>query len=77
MIKIELNPTQVMDLLKLIETAEAVLQLRRREIAHEVVRYNEWEVVFKNLTKQLELTKEANAQLFMDLLNQYKDDANG
>ena len=60
MIKIELEPTEVMDLLKLIETAEAVLQLRKREIAHEVVRYNEWEIVFKNLSNQLELTKQAN-----------------
>jgi len=74
MIKIELEPTQVMDLLKLIETAEAVLQLRRREIAHEVVRYNEWEVVFKKLTEQLELTKEANNKIFMNLLHQYKDE---
>ena len=73
-IQIELEPTQVMELLKLIESAEAVLQLRRREIAHEVVRYNEWEIVFKNLTKQLELTKEANNKLFMDLLHQYKDE---
>ena len=72
MIKIEFEPTQVMDLLKLIESAEAILDLRRREIAHEVVRYNEWEVVFKNLTKQLELTKEANNKMFMELLHQYK-----
>ena len=74
MIKIELEPTQVMDLLKLIETAEAVLQLRRREIAHEVVRYNEWEVVFKKLTEQLELTKEVNNKIFMNLLHQYQDE---
>jgi hypothetical protein len=74
MIKIELQGKQVMELLKLIESAEAVLQLRRREIAHEVVRYNEWEIVFKNLTKQLELTKEANNILFMELLKQHNED---
>lgn len=74
MIKIELEPTEVMDLLKLIESAEAVIQLRKREIAHEVVRYQEWEIVFKNLTNQLELTKHTNNKLFNELLNQYKDE---
>ena len=74
MIKIELKPTDVMDLLKLIEAAQAILDLRRREIAREVVRYNEWEVVFKKLTEQLELSKDANNTLFMELLHQYKDE---
>lgn len=74
MITIELQAEEVMNLLKLIEVSKAVNDLRNRELKNEVVRYNEWEVVYKHLAKHIELAEEANNKMFTQLLHQYKDE---
>lgn len=47
---------------ELLEATEAILELRKREYTHtggEPVRFNEWDVAYKNLETALNKIKEA------------------